>query len=387
MAHCLFQEIRRSLAPTHRHNDTMTRVTLADVAKDCGLSAMTVSCVVRGIQCVKPETRNRVEKSIRKLGYQMDPTLRALAAYRTKKARETSGYRATIAYLDSEINTYSKTLFKMADEESRILGYKTDYFELPLEEEMQRQLSQKLWLRGIRGILLGPCQREEPIRGFKSDLFAMVGIGAMRHGVCIDSVCSDYFQGLYLAATRCFDLGFRRIGLLLPEQLEGRTGHRWLGAYCAFCEHYQIKNNAMIYGHENSQSQITRWVRNEKINAILTLYGHASLQQRFPEVRFVSLNGWDPQSDWWHIRTPAELIVREAVRLLDQNLCQQNFGLPEWPKIIFIAGHWVGDTAKPTATPEASEAPLRRPPKVRPSRHRKLPVAAPREEHGPHSAP
>ena len=44
------------------------RVSLRDVARHCNVSAMTVSCVVRQVRCVKESTRKRVEAAIEELG-------------------------------------------------------------------------------------------------------------------------------------------------------------------------------------------------------------------------------------------------------------------------------------------------------------------------------
>lgn len=63
----------------------MTRVTLADVAREVGCSAKSVSNVVRGRGGVSPETRERVLEAIERLGYIADPAGRALASGRTDR--------------------------------------------------------------------------------------------------------------------------------------------------------------------------------------------------------------------------------------------------------------------------------------------------------------
>lgn len=58
-------------------------VTIADVARDAGVSASTVSYVLSGKRSISAETRRRVEASIRKLGYHPHAGARALASSRT----------------------------------------------------------------------------------------------------------------------------------------------------------------------------------------------------------------------------------------------------------------------------------------------------------------
>ncbi len=58
------------------------RVTLRDVADECGLSPAAVSYALRGLQ-VPVETQERVSEVAARLGYQVDPIARALASGRT----------------------------------------------------------------------------------------------------------------------------------------------------------------------------------------------------------------------------------------------------------------------------------------------------------------
>ncbi|WP_199431633.1 LacI family DNA-binding transcriptional regulator [Qaidamihabitans albus] len=58
-------------------------VTIADVARDAGVSASTVSYVLSGKRSISADTRRRVESSIRRLGYHPHAGARALASSRT----------------------------------------------------------------------------------------------------------------------------------------------------------------------------------------------------------------------------------------------------------------------------------------------------------------
>ncbi|HXP56801.1 MAG TPA: LacI family DNA-binding transcriptional regulator, partial [Streptosporangiaceae bacterium] len=54
------------------------RPTMRDVAAAAGVSLMTVSRVVNGEPAVQPETAARVERAIRRLGYQRNDMARQL---------------------------------------------------------------------------------------------------------------------------------------------------------------------------------------------------------------------------------------------------------------------------------------------------------------------
>ncbi len=319
----------------------MRRVTLADVGRHCGVSAMTVSCVVRGVQCVKEATRKKVEAAIAELGYTSDPALRALASYRTKVAQKNTTYRSTIAYLDFEPSEYSQAMFDLTGEEAERLGYKIEYFQMPRSLREREQLSRKLWTQGIRGILLGPAQEIFPLDGFVMDEFAFVGLGAFHHSPAVDCVCPDYFRGLYLAAEECQKEGFRHIALYVVDFLEARTDHRWLGAYHAFCDHNEMSPRIWLYGKDSKhgQKEFSQWLKDQEIDVVLTL-GDNPFADQSSRVRFVSLNDWNVPSDWGYVGTSKQMMLQEAIRLLDQQLQHQEYGSPQWPKKISIASQW-----------------------------------------------
>lgn len=321
------------------------KVTLREVAKYCGVSPMTVSHVVREIHCVKESTRKKVERAIRKLGYQVDPAMRALAAHRTRLSNQTvSTYKATLAFFDSEPSEYSLSIFEQCHQEGKKRGYDLTYFQLPRTHEEQSDFSKRLWAQGIRGILLGPAQKNFDLGGFEFDRFAIVGVGAFQHSPSVDSVRPDYFQGLYTAAQHCVEYGYKNIALLVVDFLEARTGHRWLGAYHAFCHHYDRKPILWIFNDESwpSTKELAHWIQKNEIDAVLTLSGIIPLAKVFSKLRQVFLNDWLVTPGAWCIKTPRHLIARESLSLLDSFLILQKFGVPESPKQISIKSYWNG---------------------------------------------
>jgi len=61
------------------------RVTLKDLAAELGLSVAAVSMALRNNREIAAATRERVKAKAAELGYRPDPTLRALADYRTRQ--------------------------------------------------------------------------------------------------------------------------------------------------------------------------------------------------------------------------------------------------------------------------------------------------------------
>lgn len=315
------------------------RITLRDVAKYCGVSAMTVSCVVRDAHCVKESTRKKVEQAIKELGYVVDPTLRALAAYRTNsQTAKGEKYKANIAFLDADNSKYNHALFKCCHDEGMKLGYKLNYYRLPVSYEDQTAFSKFLWTQGIRGILLGPTEGEFNLEGFQFERFAIVGIGAFHHQPPLDSVTSDYFHGLYMAAGYCASQGLKNIGFFLNSYLESRSGHRWLGAYHAFCHHYNRKPIFWIYDIQQrpTGAQLTEWITSNQLEVILTLSTFIHPSPDRPHLKQFYLNDWNVVPGAQCVSTSLQLLAKESIGLLDQHLVLHRYGVPESPKQISI---------------------------------------------------
>lgn len=278
------------------------------------------------------------------MGYQIDPALRALAAYRTQAAKDASEkYKATLAFFDSESSEFSRSMYGHCREEAKRRGYELKYFGQPQSHEEQATFSKRLWAQGIRGIVFGPAQREFNLQGFEFNRFAMVGIGAFQHTPPVDSVSSDYFQGLYMAAQHCVERGYKNIGFFLVSYLEARTGHRWLGAYCAFCQHYGKKPLIWFYREYPSKAEISKWLKDNKIDAVLTLAEMMPRSYLKSGLRLVFLNDWHVESDAWCVSTPQPLIARESIHLLDDYLIHRQYGVPQSPRQISIKPVFHGD--------------------------------------------
>lgn len=324
----------------------MSSPTLSDIAQRCGVSMMTVSRVVRGIGGVSEKTRLRIEEVLRELQYRPNPFSRILANQRQSLPRVRKQDLAIVAYLDTDQSEYSQEMFKVMAEESGSLGYRVEYHLLPEQATEQARLSRKLYFAGIRGVILGPAQNELRLEGFDISLFTIVSMGALEHMPAINSVSQDYFQGLYLAAMKCKQMGLKRIGLFIDQNTEARTGHRWLGAYYAFCSDWKIRPQVCFDQSRKplGRDYMVEWVKRKKLDVLMTLYGCCNRNHLWPETipqtRIVLLSDLMVPPGWWYLSVPMHLIARETMVLLNQQLIQQRYGPPVWPKQVLLKSQW-----------------------------------------------
>jgi len=323
------------------------RVRLEDVARAAGVTKMTVSRVVRGELTVKAATVEKVNRFLHKLGYHPDPVLSALASYRVKGRARITG--KILAFLETEKSDYNLMVLAGARNEAAQLGYSVESFELPVSAKGQFQMGRQLFFRGIQGMLISPSGEPRHLEGWNWSRFAPVSLGALRHEPPMHAVAMDYFQGLQTAYQELKKKGFKRIGLVLREDLEARTGHLWLGAYLTICKPALAP---LLYSRQRAEAEkaLGHWCKRERPDAVLTI--HRGWHPTFLKMGITSayLNDVAPEPGAPYIRLDPGHIGREGVQLVHRLLLKQELGLPELPKMILLRGEW--DEGGGTRLPE-----------------------------------
>lgn len=183
----------------------MSRATLIDVAKHCGVSRATVSLVLNNSPLVADATRARVQQGLADLGYVYN---RAAASLRTHRSdaigvvltQITNPYFAEFAAGLQDTLTESGTV--------PLLGISNE------DRDLQRQLINSLVERNVDGIVLIPAHGTTPAD--LPDLFGTPLVLLARHvgGVDSDYVGALNVEGGYAAADHLYGHGCRRIAFV-----------------------------------------------------------------------------------------------------------------------------------------------------------------------------
>ncbi len=310
------------------------RPTLADVACVAGVSGMTVSRVVRGTKVVKAKTVARVRQAIAELGYQPDPALSALAAYRTNRAG--SGQGNGLAFIDCDGTPYSANVLAGVKQEAAWLGYGVESFRLPTETAARRRLGRLLFHRGFHGVLIGPSDVSWKFDGWDWSQFAAVSIGALVHEPALHAVAMDYFQGAMDGAQTLRGQGCRRIALAVEGALETRTNHRWIGGYSAWCG--GVGQSALYLEPLLGATALGKSVRRQRIDGVLTIHRAVWEALRGLGVKVFFLNEVESPAMASHLALEPGKIGAEGVRVLHPMLLRREFGLPDHPKMVGLRG-------------------------------------------------
>ena len=183
----------------------MTRITLIDVARHCGVSRATVSLVLNDSPLVAAKTRDRVRQAMTELGYVYN---RAAASLRTQHSD------AIGVVLTNITNPY------FAEFAAGLQDALTSSGTVPLlavsgeDRALQHRLVKSLVERNVDGIVLVPAHGSTP-----NDLPDLLGTPLVlmaRHlkGMEADYVGAQNRDGGYAAAEHLYSHGCRRIAFV-----------------------------------------------------------------------------------------------------------------------------------------------------------------------------
>jgi LacI family transcriptional regulator len=203
------------------------KVTIFDVAKEAGVSYSTVSRVVNNYEHVKPDTREKVQEAMQKLGYVANLKARSLAGGRSQVI-------GLLVY-DFE-NTYQIGIIKGIDDEASILGY--DLVLATTHGRKERSYIPRLTNGLVEGLLvLVPRSLEAYVKDLQRLNFPYVLIDHKGISAQDNTVNVTNYQGACDAAKYLIDLGHKRIGIIAgPLQEIESAGDRLQGCKAALAD-------------------------------------------------------------------------------------------------------------------------------------------------------
>jgi LacI family transcriptional regulator len=209
---------------------------LATIAREAGVSRMTVSRVLRNAGYVAADTRARVLAAAEKLRYRPNPMVSALMTqiHQGKLSRRDD----VIAYLTDSVvrGTWRKNktyceFFEGATARAFQRGYRLEEFWLGEYGFSSARLSRVLYARGIRGVIVGPLRSPHAHLNLKWNNFSAAAIGYSLLRPPLDRVTNDQYDSTLGALRELRRLGYRRIGLALEGPTAARVHYRWLSAF------------------------------------------------------------------------------------------------------------------------------------------------------------
>ena len=223
---------RRNLPGRHQMAKRTNRkiVTIQDVAHEADVSQTTVSLVLQDKGNLRPETRARVRKAIKKIGYHP----------RTKKMPSTDSATAHFALVVDDItNPYFHNLYKGIDDNLPAEGIVLTMASSEDSVARQRELLCNLAGCGTNGLILVPAT------GTKPDDIEDLSIGGPALILAVRNIERGSFnyigfnpmQGMMIATEHLTSLGHRDIAFIGGFQANFAYGERYAGFAASLVKH------------------------------------------------------------------------------------------------------------------------------------------------------
>ncbi|MDE0452662.1 MAG: LacI family DNA-binding transcriptional regulator [Gammaproteobacteria bacterium] len=314
--------------PTATRPRKSQRVTVRDIADAAGVSIATVSYVLNGRGAISEETKRRIQKVVKRLGYRQNQAARTMKTGRT----------AIIGLVFPNIeNPFFASLARSILNEAQLSGYQTFLVDTEGSHDREREVVTGLLQHGVDGIVWFPVDDEDTLTNVGVDV-PLVVLDRELPGQ--DLVQAEYYAGGTTTAEYLIALGHRRFGLLEGPQAVGNARERSKGFVDAVGDSSKIAWRlehayTMHLSEEARERLLARDVTAVVCGNDLIAIGALSLFQMhgISVPREVSVVGFDDipfarmiSPTLTTVRMPFEEMGREAVRLLLRRLAEEQAG-------------------------------------------------------------
>lgn len=333
----------------------LQRVTLRDIAKAAKVHYSTVSLALRDHPRISKEIRQKVKQIADKMGYQPDPALSALNAYR--KTKLPVHYQSTIAWIDNwqgyhrlrDQPTFEE-YYQGASNRARQLGYELEEFRMEEYGASPQRVSKMLQSRGIKGLLLAPQPTSGMTLPFNYEWFSTVTFGFSLQPQVFHLVTNYQSHSMETALKKLLELGYKKIGLFLHEGIDEKVEN----AYTTSFWHFFHKNSKrtwlkpyVIKEKEHDRTAFEQWYQKVSPDVVVSIGGLGivdwlkDMGLSVPkDVGYVRLSVANDEKYLSGIYENGLLIGRTAMDFLVGMLQHGEYGFPETPIRILVEGLW-----------------------------------------------
>ncbi len=306
------------------------RPTIYDVARDAGLSAGTVSNVLRGVQTVSPENVEKVRSSIQALGYRRD----VLAAHFRQGRRTLMGL-----IIPDFVNPFYSALVVACERAAERHGYRlvtvSNHENLAAEE---RHIEELIGIRAA-GILIVPSSANLPaVAALRDDGMPTVVLDRVMPDCPFDSVGINNAATATCIARPFFEAGHRTLTVIATSLALPNMDARLAGVIAAAREYGATQGIEVVrcgLDLENASAALRhRFETGKPPKAILSLFiqGTLAALQQISRAGLavpgdISIAGFD-DVEWMRVmpvpisavNQPIAALAETAVAMLDERI-------------------------------------------------------------------
>ena len=327
------------------------RPSLRAVARAAGVSAMTVSRVLRNHPKVTASTRARVQKVARELGYRPDPNLAKLMHHlriRRKPAFQSSLCALTTHPEGVRAREYLEQILWGARRQADARGYAFDVLQVDEAPGPARSLQRVLRSRGVEGVLLLPMAAPvnlEPLLDWRN--FSVISTTQSVLAPEFHSVLPHHYRNTQLLCRQLLARGYRRIGLVQKATHAERV-NRNFGAVVTFESLFATGRFVPPLLHDGDlPAKLPDWYQRERPDVIVSFNERQCrrlakiLGTRIPGRIALAATSVRPGSTVAGINELPREIGSAAVDLLAGLVQRGAKGVPAIPTTTQVLGRWV----------------------------------------------
>lgn len=341
-------------APTH-----------AMIAAACGVNVSTVSRALNGNPVIPEATRQKIRAKAEEMGWKTNPLVAAYMSH-LRSSRQVR-YRANLAYIATRENArkvsdmpgYHVEQFQGCHAQAASLGYGLEPIWFYEWEGSGIKLSRLLRNRGIPGLILyGTSVSEARYGNFDWASFSAAAWGVQSPDFTLHLASAHHHQDMRLALERIRACGYRKIALMLFESQDELSQH---SLYASFLYEKAFDKSGTRYEFLRLSETISPLARKKRAREWLEKHSPdvvigeqivwevlEEMGWKVPEkIGFVSMcwsSGWPYIGG---IDQRAEMIGRNTVDMVVDQLVRNERGLPGNPKLILSEGVWMDGRSCP----------------------------------------
>ncbi|MEM6822105.1 MAG: LacI family DNA-binding transcriptional regulator [Verrucomicrobiota bacterium] len=330
--------------------------TLREIAEIAGVSTATVSRALRSDLRQSKETRDRIQKIARKVGYQFDPLLSQNMSL--IRRREAPSIRGTLAYVNGCLNQRELKnniqYLHGAQRRAKTYGYKVDHIWYDRKVMTQSRFHKILLARGIKGLLIAPLFELTETLDLPWDQFASVAYGFTLERPPLHVAADDHSEAMQLALKMLRKKGYRRIGFVTEERMEAQSRQLWLSSFHLDLQgRPRIERVPPLLLGMRSINQMKSWYKKYKPEAVIcsgvgTRYFRKFHDENKGIPSYINLEvKMKKFPNDTGIRQRAEEVGAIGVDVVMEQILHNQVGIPEDPRVTMTQPIWNEGTSAP----------------------------------------
>lgn len=333
--------------------------TIRDIAKAAGVSAMTVSRVLRGSPLQSKDTRERIERVAREMGWKPNPLVSALMGQRAR--RHGARASANLAILDPRADepAANRNHIRGALARAEELSYRAEVFPYKPADTSPARLHEILLARGMRGVVFMPLPVGVHDIAFDFTGFSAATIGYSLLSPALPRVANDTQSNVILALRHYERRGYRRVGLIMADDANRRMLCQYTSAADSYDRFFSegMRVRQLILPNEDftaaDMREILRWIQDRRLQGVVS--SAENLHRRLVEsgakipgdFAYIHLHRDGPQPRITCVDQLRDYIGRKAVDLVTA-MIQRNETFPySHPQITLTPSELIEGTTVP----------------------------------------